>query len=64
MYIEKTFKCQCEHNCHFDPDKLTPKGAPGHSYGERNLPRHIREVKTTYATLTLCEWCVEDCFGD
>lgn len=55
-------KCQCEHISHFETDKQTPNGNPGHDYGQGF---HMLFVKQTrYGNFAVCKDCLHDCMQD
>ena len=54
-------RCQCEHLAHFEHEVPTPKGNPGHLYGDLFLRRHLVRVETPFGVFNLCPECAQDC---
>lgn len=53
--------CECEHAAHFERDKRTPNGNPGHKWGAKFATRV--PVKTPYGTFHVCVDCASDCLA-
>jgi hypothetical protein len=58
-----TRPCECEHICHFEKDKRSPNGNPGHNYGIKFVERKMQEVKSTLGlhSTFYCMDCANDC---
>lgn len=58
---EETKTCQCEHVAHFEHERRTPNGNPGHDYGVQFAT--VIRVATDYGVFAVCLDCWRDCWG-
>src|SRR5262245_35788197 len=54
-------QCECEHIAHFEKERRTPNGNPGHKYGAEFYQHATCSKKTTYGTMWFCVDCTVDC---
>lgn len=61
MKLRILHKCECEHDAHFEKNKRTPNGNPGHNYQSEYFENYMRTVRTPYGSFLVCKDCAEDC---
>ena len=54
-------RCECEHIAHTDRHAQTPKGNPGHRYGQTFKRWYMAEVDTIFGRFYVCSDCARDC---